>query len=62
MPRSFIDKDMAKLGNIDLLHDQKLEQLAIDYGVSLQALTYRLNNLGYIPEVWTLLKLSLRDR
>lgn len=48
MPKNFIEKDMAKLGNIDLLHDLRLEQLAIDYGVSLQALTYRLNNLGYI--------------
>lgn len=48
MPVEFIQKDMLKLGRIDLLHDVKLEKLALDYGVSLQALMYRLNNLGYI--------------
>ena len=48
MPTEFIQKDMLKLGRIDLLHDVKLEKLASDYGVSLQALMYRLNNLGYI--------------
>lgn len=48
MPTDFIQKDMLKLGRIDLLHDVKLEKLSSDYGVSLQALMYRLNNLGYI--------------
>lgn len=48
MPTAFIEKDMTKLGPIDVLHDPKLDKLAEDYGVSLQALTYRLNNLGYI--------------
>ena len=48
MPSPFIEKDMAKLGRIDILHDIKLDQLADTYGVSIQALTYRLNNLGYI--------------
>jgi Zn-dependent peptidase ImmA (M78 family) len=48
MPAEFIQKDMLKLGRIDLLHDDKLGKLADDYGVSLQALMYRLNNLGYI--------------
>jgi Zn-dependent peptidase ImmA (M78 family) len=48
MPTDFIQKDMLKLGNIDLLHDVKLETLANNYGVSLQALSFRLNNLGYI--------------
>lgn len=47
MPSAFIQKDMLKLGDVDLLHDVKLEELAFNYGVSIQALTYRLNNLGY---------------
>jgi hypothetical protein len=37
MPTDFIEKDMAKPGNIDVVHDQKLEQPAETYGVSLQA-------------------------
>jgi Zn-dependent peptidase ImmA (M78 family) len=48
MPTAFIEKDMAKLGDIDFLHDLKLEKLAVNYGVSIQALTYRLNYLGYM--------------
>ncbi|MEO8649239.1 MAG: ImmA/IrrE family metallo-endopeptidase, partial [Acidobacteriota bacterium] len=47
MPTVFIEKDMTKLGRIDVLHDPRLDELADAYGVSLQALTYRLNNLGY---------------
>lgn len=48
MPVDFIEKDMSRLGDIDFLHDEKLNQLASEYGVSIQALTYRLNNLGFI--------------
>lgn len=48
MPVQFIEKDMSKLGSIDFLHDKKLEDLAEEYGVSIQALTYRLGNLGYL--------------
>lgn len=48
MPTAFIEKDLAKLGRIDVLHDTRLVEMADAYGVSLQALTYRLNNLGYI--------------
>lgn len=48
MPTAFIEKDMEKLGRIDVLHDPRLDKMADAYGVSLQALTYRLNNLGYI--------------
>lgn len=48
MPTAFIERDMEKLGRIDVLHDPRLDKLAEAYGVSLQALTYRLNNLGYI--------------
>jgi len=48
MPVAFIEKDMARLGRIDVLHDLRLVKMADDYGVSVQALTYRLNYLDYI--------------
>lgn len=48
MPAHFVENDVSKLGNIDFLHDTKLINLAGQYGVSIQALTYRLSNLNYL--------------
>ena len=51
MPARFLEKDVAELEPTDLLDEgssSALSQLAERYGVSQQALTFRLANLGYI--------------
>lgn len=48
MPKKFIDVDLAKHEELDLFDDTILQELALKYEVSLQALTYRLAYLGYI--------------
>ena len=48
MPSQFLAKDLLTLGGVDLLEDNVLSELAEKYGVSTQALTFRLANLGYI--------------
>lgn len=48
MPRSSIHEDVQKLTSIDILHDERIESMARNYGVSLQALMVRLTGLGYI--------------
>jgi Zn-dependent peptidase ImmA (M78 family) len=52
MPARFLERD-SRIKRIDLLEGQSgvLEQVAEDYGVSVQALTYRLANLGLIDPV-----------
>ncbi len=49
MPARFLERD-SRIKRIDLLEEKSevLEQVAEDYGVSVQALTYRLANLGLI--------------
>lgn len=54
MPASFIKQDLGKpitpdiFEALDLLEDEKLQNLARHYKVSAQALTFRLANLNYI--------------
>lgn len=50
MPAKFLEDDMVKVKKIDLLSDDlgSFAELAEKYGVSTQALTFRLSNLGYI--------------
>lgn len=53
MPAKFLEKDLRASGSVDLLDDDEkvskvLKSLAKKYKVSVQALTIRLNNLGYI--------------
>ncbi len=46
MPAKFLEKDL-KGKDIDLLDDEQLVDLAAKYKVSVQALSFRLANLGY---------------
>jgi Zn-dependent peptidase ImmA (M78 family) len=48
MPAAFLEPDIAALEARNLLDDDVLHSLADKYGVSTQALTYRLAYLGYI--------------
>ena len=47
MPARFLEKDL-KSRDIDLLDDKLVRELAEQYKVSTQALTFRLANLGYV--------------
>lgn len=48
MPANLIEADMARISAVDILDDQEIHQMAEHYDVSVQALTIRLSNLGYI--------------
>lgn len=48
MPTNFIEKDIVKYADSDLLFDNNLPKLAKKYEVSVRSLTFRLANLGYI--------------
>jgi Zn-dependent peptidase ImmA (M78 family) len=48
MPQSFLKEDLSKSDGLDLFDEDVLKSLADKYQVSIQALTYRLANLGYI--------------
>lgn len=50
MPAKFLKHDLSKIKKLDLLDDNNLAltELAKRYEVSIQALTFRLANLGYI--------------
>ena len=48
MPESFVRKDLAGYTTLDLYDDDFLPELARKYGVSVQAITFRLQYLGYI--------------
>ena len=48
MPASFLAKDVEKIGAVDLFEPDVIEELAGRYGVSTQAMTFRLAYLGYI--------------
>lgn len=47
MPAKFLEKDLRGK-SVDLMDEDALDELAKKYKVSVQALTFRLNNLGYI--------------
>lgn len=47
MPARFLERDLRE-ADTDLMDDDALEELAKRYKVSVQALTFRLNNLEYI--------------
>jgi len=48
MPASFLKEDLANLDTLDLFRQDVLKPLARKYGVSTEALTFRLANLNYI--------------
>ncbi|MDI9636216.1 ImmA/IrrE family metallo-endopeptidase [Geitlerinema splendidum] len=48
MPTSFIQQDLAGVEGLDLEDDAAIADLAKKYGVSTQAMTFRLAYLGYI--------------
>jgi len=48
VPVHFLQDDLKRLGDLDLLHDEKIAQLAKLYRVSNQAMAVRLSHLGYL--------------
>jgi Zn-dependent peptidase ImmA (M78 family) len=50
MPAHFLAHDVEEIGTIDLLDEEVLQELAAKYGVSTQAMTFRLAYLGYIQQ------------
>ncbi len=48
MPVQFLQEDLKRLGELDLLHDEKVAKLARLYQVSNQAMAVRLSHLGYL--------------
>ncbi|MBL8824600.1 MAG: ImmA/IrrE family metallo-endopeptidase [Planctomycetia bacterium] len=50
MPADFLAHDVEEIGTIDLLDEEVLKELASKYGVSTQAMTFRLAYLGYIHQ------------
>jgi len=50
MPARFLQKDIEEIGEFDLLDDNIIEKLAEQYGVSTQAMTFRLTYLGYVKQ------------
>ena len=47
MPAQFLEREL-QVNDIDLLNDDQVATLAARYGVSAQALTFRLANLGFV--------------
>lgn len=50
MPARFLKRDVEKIGTVDLIDEHVLQDLAGKYGVSTQAMTFRLAYLGYIQQ------------
>ena len=50
MPKAFIQEDMKAFSDKDLMYDEDLTELAKKYKVSVQALTFRLQNLGHLAD------------
>ena len=50
MPARFLAKDVEKIGAFDALNENVLGELAEKYGVSTQAMTFRLAYLGYLQQ------------
>jgi len=48
MPARLLAKDVETIGTVDLLEEDVLKDLAEQYGVSTQAMTFRLAYLGYV--------------
>lgn len=50
MPRKFIERDIQKIGVFDLMDEEVIAKLADKYGVSTQAMNFRLAYLGHIEQ------------
>ncbi len=50
MPVNFLAKDIEEIGTFDLLDEDVIRDMAERYGVSSQAMTFRLAYLGYVQE------------
>jgi Zn-dependent peptidase ImmA (M78 family) len=50
MPARFLAKDIDQIGTFDLLDEKVIGDLAESYGVSSQAMTFRLAYLGYVQQ------------
>ena len=50
MPAHFLARDVQEIDTIDLLDEKVLQELAGKYGVSTQAMTFRLAYLGYVEQ------------
>jgi Zn-dependent peptidase ImmA (M78 family) len=48
MPTRFLARDVDMIGTIDLEDEAVVQRLATKYGVSTQAMTFRLSYLGYV--------------
>lgn len=48
MPAKFLERDLSGRGRLDLYDDDFIPALAKKYGVSVQALMFRLQYLGYV--------------
>jgi Zn-dependent peptidase ImmA (M78 family) len=48
MPMHFLEADLAEIDDVDLVNEDVIPKLAKQYGVSTQAMTFRLSYLGYI--------------
>jgi Zn-dependent peptidase ImmA (M78 family) len=50
MPASFIERDVQRISAFDLMDEEVIAKLAARYGVSTQAMTFRLGYLGHIEQ------------
>lgn len=50
MPARFIERDVERIGTVDLMDEEVIQDLAEEYGVSAQAMTFRLAYLGYLQQ------------
>lgn len=50
MPAKFLEIDISSIGTFDLFNEEIIQSLAVRYGVSTQAMTFRLGYLGYEQE------------
>ncbi|HVX56095.1 MAG TPA: ImmA/IrrE family metallo-endopeptidase [Candidatus Saccharimonadales bacterium] len=50
MPARFLKRDVEKIGTVDVIDADVLQELAGKYGVSTQAMTFRLAYLGYLHQ------------
>lgn len=48
MPKHFVEADLDEIEDVDLVNEDVIAELAKKYGVSTQAMTFRLSYLGYI--------------
>jgi Zn-dependent peptidase ImmA (M78 family) len=50
MPATFLERDVQRIGAFDMLDEEVIARLAEEYGVSAQAMTFRLTYLGYVEQ------------